>query len=208
MRVPQESLDDFTKNGAEREPAGPPAMKFLRSSGSFEVLKPLARAIDAIPSVPATKQVLARPAATPVERPVWWYRRSVVFSVGVAIAALIAGIVAGLYTPPGSAGIQGEALANLEREEIWTIPSEPAPAALPATNASLGYDRRSVVTTSTVKAKLLRPVNRAPYRPSRPARPSRFVMSSFVPTTLIIYIENGEIRTRTEPQLTGLRKKS
>jgi hypothetical protein len=33
-------------------------------------------------------------------------------------------------------------------------------------------------------------------------------MSSFVPTTLIIYIENGEIKTRIERQLTSGRKTS
>jgi hypothetical protein len=32
-------------------------------------------------------------------------------------------------------------------------------------------------------------------------------VSEFVPTTLIIYIENGEIKTRIEPQLTAAYKK-
>jgi hypothetical protein len=49
---------------------------------------------------------------------------------------------------------------------------------------------------------------RAYYRPRQLARTSRIVMSSFVPTTLIIYIENGEIKTRIEPQPTSGRKTS
>jgi hypothetical protein len=47
---------------------------------------------------------------------------------------------------------------------------------------------------------------RAYYRPRQLARTSHLVMSSFVPTTLIIYIENGEIKTRIERQLTQRQK--
>jgi hypothetical protein len=47
------------------------------------------------------------------------------------------------------------------------------------------------------------------YRPRRFValpRP-RLIVSNFVPTTLIIYIDNGEIKTRIEPQLTAGYKK-
>jgi hypothetical protein len=33
-------------------------------------------------------------------------------------------------------------------------------------------------------------------------------MSEFVPTTLVIYIKNGEVKTRIEPQLTATHKKT
>jgi hypothetical protein len=43
----------------------------------------------------------------------------------------------------------------------------------------------------------------AAFRPQRVARKPRLVRTDFVPTKLVIYAEDGEIKTRIEPQLTA-----
>jgi hypothetical protein len=47
----------------------------------------------------------------------------------------------------------------------------------------------------------------AVYKPRIRAHRPAFIMSKFVPTTLIIYPENGVIKTRIEPQLTAVYNK-
>jgi hypothetical protein len=198
MRVPEESLDDFRNIDAVRKPAAPPPVKFLRPSGRFEVLKPLARPND-----------LGRPDGTPAARRLSWYHRSVAFSVGLAVIALIVGIVAGIYAPPEPAGFQSDLVMDRQPDDMPAFSKEPeGTAPLPATNASSAFDKPYAVR-STARRRLSRPSFRySSYRPRRFIRPSLFVMSSFVPTTLIIYIENGEIKSRIEPQLAANRKKS
>jgi hypothetical protein len=206
MRVPKESLDDF-RIGAARKPAEPPPVKFLRPSGRFEVLKPLARSKDFAKRRSATASMFIRPIPSPAARRLSWYQRSVAFSVGLAVIALIVGIVAGIYDVPGPTGMQSDLVIDRQPEEMPRFPNEPDDsAASPAASASLRSDPLHIVR-SAIRQRRPRPhVRRASYRPRRLARPSHLVMSSFVPTTLIIYIENGEIKTRIEPQLNGKKK--
>jgi hypothetical protein len=52
------------------------------------------------------------------------------------------------------------------------------------------------------------PRPRVTNRQRRPLSQKPLVESNFVPTTLIIYIDKGEVKTRIEPQLTASLKKS
>ncbi|MGB7209124.1 MAG: hypothetical protein WBD27_10735 [Pyrinomonadaceae bacterium] len=208
MRVPEESLDDFTNINATRKPAEPPPVRLLRLSGRYEALKPLARSTDRAERSSATGSRSVRPVPSPGADRFSWYHRSVAFSAGLAAIALIVGIIASFYTSTEPAAFQGGLDINRQSEAMLESANEPdTPAFLPSTTASGGYDKPYAVR-STVRRKLPRPI-RAYYRPRQPARTSHLVMSSFVPTTLIIYIENGEIKTRIEPQLTaGYKKRS
>lgn len=207
MRVPEENLDDFTNIDATRKPAEPPPVRSLRLSGRFEALKPLARSTDRAERSSATGSRSVRPAPSPGANRLSWYHRSVAFNVGIAVIALIVGIIASIYTPPEPAGFQSDLVMDRQSEEMLASANEPDTSAfLPSTTASGSYDKPYAVR-STVRQRLPRPL-RAYYRPRQLARTSHLVMSSFVPTTLIIYIENGEIKTRIEPQLTSGRKTS
>jgi hypothetical protein len=217
MRVPEESLDDFTNIDATRKPAEPPPVQLLRLSGRFEALKPLARSTDRSERSSATGSRSVRPAPSPVANRLSWYHRSVAFSSGLAVIALIVGIIASFYTPTEPAGFQSGLDINRQSEEPLASAkeSEEMPASaihpdtsafLPSTTASGAYDKPHAVR-STIRRRLPRPI-RAYYRPRQLARTSHIVMSSFVPTTLIIYIENGEVKSRIERQLTSGRKTS
>jgi hypothetical protein len=207
MRVPEESLDDFTNIDATRKPAEPPPVRLLRLSGRFEALKPLARSTDRAERSSATGSRSVRPAPSPVAHRLSWYHRSVAFSAGLAVIALIVGIIASFYTSTEPAGFRSGLDIDRQSEEMPASANEPDTSAfLPSTTASGAYDKPYAVRP-TVRRKLPRPI-RAYYRPSQPARTSHLVMSSFVPTTLIIYIENGEVKSRIEPQLTSRRKTS
>jgi hypothetical protein len=64
-----------------------------------------------------------------------------------------------------------------------------------------------------VQSDVLKPIRTMPntiaavYKPRPRSRRPALVMSKFVPTTLIIYPENGIIKTRIQPQLTAVYKK-
>ena len=207
MRVPEESLDDFTNIDAVRKPAGPPPVRSVSLSGRFEALKPLARSTDRAERSSATGSRSVRPVPSPGANRLSWYHRSVAFSSGLAVIALIVGIIASFYTSTEPAGFQGDVVMDRQSEEMPASANEPDTSAfLPSTTASGAYDK-PYAARSTVRRKLPRPI-RAYYRPRQLARTSHIVMSSFVPTTLIIYIENGEVKTRIERQLTSVRKTS
>jgi hypothetical protein len=52
-----------------------------------------------------------------------------------------------------------------------------------------------------------RGVRLSTYRSRRPAHRPQPLEAKFIPTTLVIYAENGEIKTRIEPSLTAVYKK-
>lgn len=204
MRRPNESLDDFTNISANPKPAARPPLKLLRPSGRHEVLKPIARSQDL-----AKRSRFVRLAPLPGGPRFSWYHRSVAFSGALAVFALILGIFAGIYAPPEPAGSRSDLVLDRQHEGI-SAPNEPdTSASLPAaTGLSVPY--RLYAVRAALRRRPARPrVLRSAYRPRQFSRPSHLVVSEFVPTTLIIYIENGEVKTRIEPQFTaGHKRKS
>ena len=202
MLRPHESLDDFTNIDARPSPVEPPRMKHLRSSGKREVLKPLARTHDL-----GKRSRYIRLAPLPGEPRFSWYHRSLAFSGALAAAALILGILAGLYSQLEPTDSRSDVVLDRPSEEKLA-PTEPdTPGPLPAESGSSVTDRphtvRPVVRRNLARSRAVH----SAHRPQQLSRPSQIVISEFVPTTLIIYIENGEVKTRIEAQTTAAHKK-
>jgi hypothetical protein len=197
-----ESPDEFTGIDARPIPAELPRVKVLRPSGRREVLKPIAHTHDF-----AKRSRYVRLAPVPGPPRFSWYHRSLAFSGALAAAALILGIFAGFYSQLEPTGGRSDVVLDRPPEGILA-PYEPNESdLLPAATGSSGpkrpYSVRSVVKRNPAKSRVVRTAyRRTPY-----SRPSHLVMSEFVPTTLVIYIENGEVKTRIEQQFSAAHKK-
>lgn len=212
MRKPNESLDDFVVKAVPPEPpAEPPSWVSLRLTGEVEVLKPLAR--WEAPAKPNPAILDLRPAPHRLS----WFHRSLAVGGGLAIIAFIfvSAILVAIYDSPAelpesaasqfdNAGDPGE-LAIDVKPGGRLLPAKEPPMSDKFTTATtqLPFELPTAVRTiarssfARLRARLTIP------RPRRqPARP-QIVVSEFVPTTQVIYIENGEIKSRIEPQLTA-----
>ena len=204
MQKPQESLDDFL-NSIEPQPASPPSTVSLRPTGEVEVLSPLA--LDQASARTANGLLLQHGAPR-----ISWFHRSLIFGGGaVAAFAIIflSAVFIAISEPSDRASVVGVDTSGYPSDE--PIDDSLAPVDEPAT----ATDILTSAIASQVFGELptVRPVvrtqrsdpqaHRSAYIP-RTSRPAR--VPSFVPTTLIIYPENGEIKTRIEPTLTAAYK--
>jgi hypothetical protein len=203
MRIPKESLEDFASRSADRKPADPPPVFLLRSSGKVKLLKPLTSAEDL-----ARAKALA---AGPWVRRLSWFHRSLVITGAVAmIAFLVSTIYIGLYGPTGEFASRSNDAAASRKRKGPVPPKDPGLfRSKPESQPPVMIDEQPAPARSIARSSHSRPrVELAVYRQRHAAsRRSKFVMSKFVPTTLVIYAENGQIKTRIEPQLTAGYKK-
>ena len=217
MRKPNDSLDDFVVKPAPEISAEPPRRAVVRLTGEVEVLKPLARWEHPVKLVRAVEESSLRPAPHRLS----WFHRSLALGGGLAAIALVltSAIVIGISDSPSDSLVavpaNHDAAASEVREE-----NAPAPADEPLesdifispvqVSKSRGNARRNRARAGRVYAT--RPLNRTPVRVAsrvaakKPAVPMQLV-SKFTPTTLVIYIEDGVIRTRTEPWANNDRNK-
>ena len=204
MRKPNESLDDYVVK-ALPETTEPPLPVSLRFTGEVEVLKPLARWERPVKLVPAP--VMTTP------RGLSWFHRSLVMGGGLSIAALVlaSAMIIGVSdsaTPSETAQIEFVEVPNsIDR----ALPEEvPLSSDIFSTPESKTVD--VAVSSRTLKQRFYRShfpriaartkvsVRKAAVKPVK--EPQQSLVSRFIPTTLVIYIENGLIRTRIEPWLT------
>jgi hypothetical protein len=194
MRKPEESLEDFTVKAIAIEKASEPArVASLRFRGQVEVLRPLA-SWDG----PAD-------AGPPVSR-LPWFQRSLAVVGGLAVIALmfLSAIFFGMYDQPAepSVGLSDPATDHGPMRTERPL----KPDIFAAQNSTPAGDELPQVR-SIVKPRSERPrVQVAAYRPRRQSRRPP-VVPRFVPTTLVIYAENGEIKKRIEPRLSAVYKK-
>jgi hypothetical protein len=181
MRVPNENLDDFRSSSGQPEPLEPPRAVWLRFSGETEVLKPLAGWDGS-----------AKRGSSGLS----WYHRSLVMT-GVGMIALLLGI--GIFVARYD--------ATAEPVSPYDVAMDQPPAGVPMTPGDLGAPDMSSQDTLYPTEEL--PVVRKSARPrltrqrvyrARRVRAPQITVSEFLPTTLIIYQENGEIKSRIEPQ--------
>ena len=205
MQKPQESLDDFL-NSIEPQAATPPSTVSLRPTGEVEVLSPLP--LDQAPAKTANPLLLQHGAPR-----ISWFHRSLIFGGGgVAVIAIIflSAVFIAVSEPSDIAAADG--IENSGYPDDTPIDDNLAPVEETATADIVASAIAALVSGEfrpsrpVVRSqRIARRVHRAAYVPRR--RISKPIqVNDFVPTTLIIYPENGEIRTRIEPTLSAAYK--
>ena len=188
MWKPDESLDDFIVKPDTHGTVDPPRKVWLRPTSQVEILKPLASE-----EVPATGYLTnAR------KQPLWFGRLIAVGSGALILIALVlvSAILIGISEPAA-----GPEVAIIESEDKLIETEEPF-GILSSSSLQLvssGIDN----VRSNIRRNSARPNFRvAVHKPKRRVRPSYQPKEpKFVPTTLVIYAENGVINTRIEPWL-------
>lgn len=198
MRKPDEGLDDYIVGPEHEKPAGPPLAVRLEPTGDIEILKPLAtldKRVNASQPMPGMTAARRNPY-----RLSWFHRSLAVGAAALMIAMVfISAIVIGV---------------SEHTTELVQAPPNTRPVDILAdTNEPFSFD----VYTPESEMDLSDPALRIPVRVSRTLARARIRRKSvklrtraneldqprFSPTTLVIYAENGEIKTRIEPQLSA-----
>ncbi|HKP69110.1 MAG TPA: hypothetical protein VJV05_07495 [Pyrinomonadaceae bacterium] len=206
MRKPNESLDEFSVRVAG-EAAEPPRMVTLHFGGDVEVLKPLVRRQAADHPDPVTGNPFRGPAPNRFS----WFQSAMAAAavLGIMLVILLSAIFIGVSDPAVSPDIAhldtfGDA-TELAMDQSATYESVD-PEINVAENPTLTDDEIAVIRP-TVRRAISRRVRRMAYRPRRQVPAPQITVSTFVPTTLIIYPENGEIKSRIEPQIAAVYKR-
>jgi len=196
MRAPGDSLEDF--KAPTRKAAEPPAAISLRLTGKTEVLKPVpVREIIAKSGWFSTRGLLRFK----------WFHRSLAVGGAFAILLFIVGTIIdiGLLGRSVEPTAKSNELVPDQPKRLRTPPKTPGPvlrfpsASLPHMS-SAPYLVPAVVRQRPVRHRVVRAV----YRPRRQRIP-QVVASQFAPTTRVIYVENGLVKTRIEPWLIAAR---
>lgn len=184
MRKPDESLEDYSVGSNSGIPMPPPRRVTLQSAGTVKVLQPINETVRSQPFV--------KPAFR--AQPLWFRRFLAVGSGALVVTALIliSAILVGINEPERQAEAvsMGELPEWLRQpEKLFTLDIE-SPAVEAIDLVRLNTKRK--ITAPVLKRRLSRPtpVLREPLEPDEP---------NFVPTTLVIYAENGVINSRIEP---------
>ena len=208
MRKPAESLDNFNVK-AESDAAETPGPVSLRFTGELEVLQPLVRPEELSKFKVVTAYTYVRPST---HRQSWFHRLLALGGSFALIASiLLSAVLVGIYEPtdePSVGSIDSAAdptyLAIDQHYDTLTPAEEPLTSDMFSATSPLEDDQIRTVR-STARPRRAKPrIRLAAYRPLhyRFRRPL-LVVKKFVPTTLVIYAENGEIKTRIERQLTA-----
>lgn len=183
-KKPNESLDDFIVKPAEVDPEVPRSVS-LRRTGEVEVLTPLT------PPMRSSRYDFRAPF-----QPLWFRRVLAVGSGALVMLAfvLVSAILVGINDTP----VGPEVATNETLDEPVTQSEEPF--SLNIASFAPPEDEADIVRPN-VRRRPARPaIQLAVNKPRRQFRPPlQPDEPNFVPTTLVIYAENGSINTRIEP---------
>jgi hypothetical protein len=199
MRYPNESLEEY--RARKLKPVDPPETVSLEFTGETEVLAPLAYWNGPAKSEPGPTKIQSA----------WhwfsWFHRSLAMGGALALVSFLVGtgLYLAIYGPPAEPDLD-IAMVAPEQSPYDTLKSDEEP---PSSDFFAGNDLVSdsdpinVPAPRATRTSYRYRGNRIAYRTKHlvrePLRPQLWV-SQFVPTTLIIYVENGEIKSRIEPQ--------
>lgn len=192
MSVP-EKVDDL--DIAASPTRSQPLVNGARRSG-VEVLKPLAS------SEHLTKQKTTADSRFPGLDHLSWFQLSLAVGSAVVAAALI---LSSFFIWTDADASTHDVAINEQPIIGRTPPKKEGPFVPFAVKSTPGLADEPAYVEK--RSPVLRPAVRAAYHPRRLSRRPQLVVSKFVPTTLIIYTENGSVKTRSEPQLTAAYKK-
>ena len=192
MRFPNEKLDDF--KGPKNKRIDPPAKVNLEFTGESEMLKPLAHWDG-----PRNRGIFQRLS---------WFHRSLAMAGALTVVSFLLGT--GLYL-----AVYGPPVEPTDSDEV-AFQQPPDDSRSAADSVTFDQPVRVSLPPAPRKHRSGRAVARqkpfqvravvAVYRPQRrPLQPQMWV-SEFVPTTTIIYVESGAVRTRVEPQVVVIQK--
>jgi len=197
MWKPDEAPDDYTVQPNSKVISEPPRAVSLQRTGEVEILQPLARS-----EVSTTLSLRAIRASRKYGRhqPLWFRRFLAVGSGALVMIALIlvSAILVGINDPmagPDVAAIEEPNDGPTQSEEPFSL--NDSSSSIPA-QASGGVD---IVRSNTIRRPARSSMHVAAYKVRRLSRPTPPLEPKFVPTTLVIYAENGVIYTRIEPWL-------
>ncbi|MEQ1762262.1 MAG: hypothetical protein ABL984_03850 [Pyrinomonadaceae bacterium] len=201
MQKPEESLADFL-NTIEPQAAAPPSQVSLRPTGEVEVLSPLA--LDQASAQTPNGLLLQRGAPR-----ISWFHRSLIFGGGAAAAIVIiflSALFIAVSEPSDIAAVDGIDNSGYPLDaEIDDSPAGVLPESTDIFTSAISplvFGELRTLRPVVRSRRVLPRVQRAVYIPRRRS-PKPAPVTEFVPTTLIIYAENGEIKTRIEPNLTA-----
>ena len=189
MWKPEESLDDFLAKLDSEMPVAPPRKVRLHLTGDIEVVKPLIS--------PTRKVYSFRTNAQPL-----WFRQAIaVGSVGLVMIAfvLISAVLIGINEPGGQpeVAVSVQPYTEIASAEIPVEFEIFAPSELGDESRESG-DARANVGRRISRAR----VHQAAYRPKPDSAASAPVLQlRGGPSTLVIYAENGIVKSRVEPWL-------
>jgi hypothetical protein len=204
----------YPNEGLEFEPVDPPKpAPVARASGVVEVLQPIARP--------------EKPPDPPPALPRPWYQNPVAIAgaFAVVVLGLLGGVFLGKYASPAKFSGPSADVARTEPDTDRQIADAPPvaedededePADDPDTGSIIASNApftarlaaRRKPARPRARERTYRPrLFEAAVRPRRRLPRPKFLISDFVPTTLVIYIDRGQIKTRTEPSPTAAYKK-
>lgn len=226
---PNISLDEFLNDPTLDDILEPPRQVLLRSTGEIEVLKPLAYWEG-----PKTERlyIAAPPQPVPARSGFTWLHGSMIAGgalvlLGVAIIGAV--VLTNSFSSPQQA-VTSEPLVEVPGEapqeaktEIAVPASEPPSQEVHASNPPVRSDEPEVDETLVATDRTTTPQSDA--RSKRPApvtssaktvtrttsqprpQPADRTASTFTPSKTVIYVENGQIKKRVEPQSNSNREK-
>jgi len=191
MWKPDENLDDYIVKPIPEDTSDTPRSVSLRATGDVEVLKPLT-----LVEIRATRAGFNAPY-----QPLWFRRFVAVGSVALVMIALVlmSAILVGINDPAGEPDVVTNVTPYSEPAQPEELFSVEVPSSLTPVRAIRGVrivrsnPRRRAVRPSFAVAAI-KPRHQSP-------PPLHFELPKFVPTTLVIFAENGVINTRIEPWL-------
>ena len=200
MWKPDESLDDYIVRPAPKVTSEPPPPVSLLRTGEVEVLKPLTPEVR----VKSAASALRPLRTSGLYQPLWFRRFLALGSAALVMIAMV--LVSAIFVGINDPDVAGPDLAaNAQPDDQLTQPDEPfsfdVPSPLTFELATDGVDP----VRPNIRRRVIRPIIRlAANKPLR--RSSRSIpeeQPKFIPTTLVIYAENGVIYSRIEPWLQG-----
>ena len=196
MWKPDQSLEDYTLRPTPEAASEPPRSVSLQRTGEVEVVKPLI-ALE-VRRKPAWTAFMAFRPSGPLQ-PLWFRRFLAVGSGALVMIALVlvSAILVGINDPAGGPDFA----ANWKPDDKLAQPGEPF-SFDPSTpwNFALATGGVDIIRSNPRRRPARPSIHLAANKPEpqsrRPAQPDQ---PKFVPTTLVIYAENGVIYSRIEP---------
>jgi hypothetical protein len=195
MRKPNQNLDDYIVTPAPESITQPPRSVSLQRTGEVEVLRPLT-----LREIRATR---VRPAV--LHQPLW-FRRFLAVGSGALVTIFLA-LVSAVLVGINDSAVEPDVAMYVKPDEQLIQPEEPFSFELFSPSSFLPTTGGSDVVRSNTKRRTVRSKTRLAVKPRRQSTPApQLEQSTFVPTTLVIYAENGVINTRIEPWLQAANK--